>query len=90
MSVKLTTPDKWPLMFCPGRADAGTEVVVGEAGMCARVAETVPNVLWARAGVDGIEEAGEGLSGESTIHMRCERVATSFATVWARVEDGEM
>jgi hypothetical protein len=35
-----------------------------------------------RAGVGGPEEEGEGLS---TTHMRWERVATSFATVWASV-----
>jgi hypothetical protein len=35
-----------------------------------------------RAGVEGPEEEGEGLS---TTHMRWERVATSFATVWASV-----
>jgi hypothetical protein len=37
------------------------------------------------AGVDGPEDEGEGLS---TTHMRCERVATSFATVCARVLKG--
>lgn len=35
------------------------------------------------AGVGGPEDAGEGAS---TTHMRWERVATSLATVWARVE----
>lgn len=39
------------------------------------------------AGVGGPEVAGEGVS---TTHMRCERVATSFATVWARVDQGLM
>lgn len=34
------------------------------------------------AGVEAPEEAGEGVS---TTHMRCERVATSLATVWASV-----
>jgi hypothetical protein len=33
-------------------------------------------------GVGGPEEEGEG---PSTTHMRCERVATSLATVWASV-----
>lgn len=37
------------------------------------------------AGVEGPEDAGEGVS---TIHMRCERVATSLATVWASVLKG--
>lgn len=37
------------------------------------------------AGVEGPEEAGEGVS---TTHVRCERVATSLATVWARVLNG--
>jgi len=34
------------------------------------------------AGVEGPEDEGEGLS---TTHMRWDRVATSFATVWASV-----
>lgn len=34
-------------------------------------------------GVGGPDDAGDGAS---TIHMRCERVATSLATVCARVE----
>lgn len=40
-----------------------------------------------RAGVDGPEDDGDGLS---TTHMRWERVATSFATVWASVLYGLM
>jgi hypothetical protein len=39
------------------------------------------------AGVGGPEEAGDGVS---TTHIRWERVATSLATVWARVEYGLM
>jgi len=38
-----------------------------------------------RAGVGGPEDAGEG---GCTTHILCERVATSLATVWARVEKG--
>ena len=38
-----------------------------------------------RAGVEGPEEAGDGVS---TTHMRWERVATSFATVCASVLKG--
>jgi hypothetical protein len=38
-----------------------------------------------RAGVEWPDEAGEGAS---TTHMRCDRVATSLATVCARVEYG--
>lgn len=38
-------------------------------------------------GVGGPDDAGDGAS---TIHMRWERVATSLATVWARVEYGVM
>jgi hypothetical protein len=41
----------------------------------------------AAAGVGGPEEAGDGLS---TTHILCERVATSLATVWARVANGVM
>jgi hypothetical protein len=39
------------------------------------------------AGVGGPDDPGEGVS---TTHMRWERVATSFATVWASVLKGVM
>jgi len=42
--------------------------------------------LGATAGVAGTDTAGDELSGESTIHMRWERVATSLATVCASVD----
>jgi hypothetical protein len=41
-------------------------------------------VAW-KPGLGGTEPAGDG---ESTIHMRCDRVAQSLATVWARVLTG--
>lgn len=47
--------------------------VIGEGGT------TIAGVI---AGVEGPDEAGDGAS---TIHMRCERVATSLATVCASV-----
>lgn len=47
--------------------------VVGEGGTM---------TAGANAGVGGPEDAGEGAS---TTHMRCELVATNFATVCARV-----
>jgi hypothetical protein len=50
--------------------------VIGEGGT------TTAGVI---AGVDGPDDAGEGAS---TTHMRCERVATSLATVCARVLNG--
>lgn len=50
--------------------------VIGEGGT------TIAGVI---AGVDGPDDAGDGAS---TTHMRCERVATSLATVCARVLNG--
>jgi len=88
ISVKLTTPDRCPLMFWPGKAAAGT-AFEGAVGVCGRPCVIVVG-LGAIAGVEGMDDAGEGLSGESTIHNRCERVATSLATVCARVEVGVM
>lgn len=43
------------------------------------------SVAGVMAGVDGPDDAGDGAS---TTHMRWERVATSFATVWASVLKG--
>lgn len=40
---------------------------------------------WCTPGEGGTLEPGDGAS---TIHMRCERVAQSFATVCASVEKG--
>jgi hypothetical protein len=100
-SVKLTTPFRRPDMFAPGicAADTATPgpvlvyggpavaVVSGpwceeRAGDCklngAMEAVCIP-------GLGGTEPAGEG---DSTIHIRCERVAQSLATVCARVECG--
>jgi hypothetical protein len=56
----------------PGRG------VIGDGG-------TATEGVALSAGVEGPEEAGDGAS---TTHMRCERVATSFATVCARVLKG--
>lgn len=96
ISVRLTTPVKRPDMV-------GTEAAVkvllpgllgvnGAAAACGLVPLTFVNgfgggtrVAGVKAGVGGPEDDGEG---SSTIHMRCERVATSLATVWARVESG--
>jgi hypothetical protein len=99
-SVKLTTPVRRPLMFCPGRTAALTaapgpmpviddpgELCVGSSRACGRGWTCEPerwDVGW-KPGLGGTEPAGDGLS---TIHMRWERVATSFATVWARVLTG--
>lgn len=103
MSVKLITPLSLPDRLAPGIAlaeiagatapvparcvgalvvtDVGPDReigrgVIGDGGMWIDV--------WI-AGVEVPEEAGEGVS---TTHMRWERVATSFATVWASVLKG--
>jgi hypothetical protein len=57
---------------------------MGPECVCGRgvIGDGGTRVAGVSAGVDGPEDEGDGLS---TTHMRCERVATSFATVWASV-----
>lgn len=101
-SVKLTTPLNLPDKLAPEIADAemaGAAVlwccagVVVVADMMAAedgrgvMGDGGTRIAGVAAGVGGPEEAGEGVS---TTHMRWERVATSLATVWARVENGLM
>lgn len=84
-SVNETTPLSFPDIRAPIRAEAGTEAAIcgdgGAAGApCVKLAGPVNGVVM---GVSGA--VGDG-DDDSTTHMRCDRVATSFATVWARVE----
>lgn len=89
-SVRLTTPLRWPLSVAPGSDEVGMETL-GTAGVYGGPMEWF-EICWrvfggtltvgVMAGESGTEELGEGAS---TIHMRWERVATSLATVWARV-----
>jgi hypothetical protein len=99
ISVRLMTPLIRPDRLDPVMADAemaGTTAPVprwvgtveltgmGPACVCGRgvIGDGGTRVAGVSAGVDGPEDEGDGLS---TTHMRCERVATSFATVWASV-----
>lgn len=103
MSVRLMTPLSLPDKLAPGIAlaeMAGATVLVPARCVGAVVLtgvgpdrETGSGVMgdggtmtagWT-AGVEAPEEAGEGVS---TTHMRWERVATSLATVCARVLKG--
>lgn len=103
MSVRLITPLSLPDRLAPGIALAemagatapvparcvGAVVFTGvgpdrETGSGVIGDGGTSTVGWI-AGVEGPEEAGEGVS---TTHMRWERVATSFATVWASVLKG--
>jgi hypothetical protein len=103
MSVRLITPLSLPDKLAPGIAlaeIAGATAPVPARCVGAVVftgvgpdSETGRGVIgeggtstagWI-AGVEAPEEAGEGVS---TTHMRCDRVATSLATVWARVLKG--
>ena len=99
MSVKLMTPERRPERLAPGMAEAdiagagaperwdgvwdATGVGPAEGRGVTGLGGT--RMAGVRAGVGGPDEAGEG---ESTTHMRWDRVATSLATVWARVEYG--
>jgi hypothetical protein len=100
MSVRLITPLILPERLAPDIADAeiagatapvptrcvgAVELTgVGPETICGRgvMGDGGTRDAGVSAGVDGPEEEGEGLS---TTHMRCERVATNFATVWASV-----
>jgi hypothetical protein len=89
MSVKETTPVKRPEIRLPGSAaaetagkapardgDAGVELIGDERTAC--------EIEGVESGVEDDEDDGDA----STTHIRCERVATSLATVCARVERG--
>ncbi len=90
MSVREMTPVRRPEMRAPGRAAAettGKEVArFGDAGVDATGDDKI--------GLDiDMEGVGKGVAdgdgdAASTTHIRCERVATSLATVWASVEKG--
>lgn len=89
-------------MRAPGRADADT--AVGNTALIEGDVGIEPNPLVGgnegRDGGDarmelvtaGVASGVAGAEGEgdadSTTHIRCDLVATSFATVWARVEYG--
>jgi hypothetical protein len=78
MSVKEMTPLRRPEMRAPAMADAGTaDEGTGDKGMAWAECEGP------RRGVDGADGDGDP---ESTTHIRCDLVATSFATVCAKVE----
>lgn len=100
MSVRLMTPLNLPERLAPGIADAEIAGAAAPVRCDGDVEAMSAGPVDGRgvtgdggtrieagceAGVGGPEEAGEGVS---TTHMRCERVATSLATVWARVENG--
>lgn len=94
------TPVSRPEMRAPGRAAAGTEVlnpppIEGEAGLdpiAGGVCKVNGDIgggdvraVWAIAGVEGPDNDGEAAS---TTQTRWDLVATSLATVCARVEYG--
>jgi len=91
MSVREMTPVKRPDNPAPGRAAAETVAgkvlfIEGDAGF---EFEGVTRTAWEREGVArgvaGFDGAGEA---DSTTQTRWDLVATSLATVWARVEPG--
>jgi hypothetical protein len=99
-SVRLITPLNLPDNETPAIADAeiaGAGVLscligmVVVADMLAEgsgvIGEGGTRMAGVAAGVGGPDDAGDGVS---TTHIRWERVATSFATVCASVENGVM
>lgn len=89
ISVRETTPVRRPERLAPGRAEAGTLCWTccgrGEGGVEPEPGIRTDPPVGARSGVAGAEGEGEA---DSTTHMRWAWVATSFATVCARVEYG--
>lgn len=99
ISVRLITPLSRPDILAPGIADAemaGAAVPArcvgdvdatgaGPADGRGMIGDGGTSTAGVAAGVGGPDDAGDGVS---TTHMRWERVATSLATVWARVEKG--
>ena len=85
ISVNEMTPLSFPDSLAPAIADAGTAgAAAGDGGAPPAAAVGAPgNDCGPANGVAGADGDGEG---DSTTHMRCERVATSLATVCARVE----
>jgi hypothetical protein len=88
ISVSEITPVKRPEILAPGNAAADTAGKAvwmdGEAGVeFAGEARTAWVMEGVASGVAGAEGDGEAAS---TTHIRWERVATSFATVCAKVE----
>lgn len=84
MSVNDTTPVRRPDRWEPGRAAPGTTLKlalgVGDCGV-----EALVGTSTAGCGVL-TEVAGDGETEPSTTHIRCDRVAISFATVCAKDE----
>lgn len=93
-SVNEITPVSLPERRAPAMADAGTAAVgTGEAGTAAvgtgdgGAAEGGgPAVVKDWGPIKGVAGAEGDGDADSTTHIRCDRVATSLATVWARVE----
>jgi hypothetical protein len=89
ISVSETTPVSRPEIREPGSAAAETAGKAldrdGDAGVELTGEE---RTAWETDGVDrGVDEDEED-GDASTTHIRCDRVATNFATVWASVEKG--
>lgn len=83
-SVNDITPVSLPDRRAPAMADAGTAVVgTGDGGAIPVAGSPMLDLCAAISGVAGAEGDGEA---DSTTHMRCDVVATNFATVCASVE----
>lgn len=88
MSVSEMTPVNLPEIRAPGKAEAETAGnVPDKAGDTGPEPGAVEGKAWV---IDGVAKGVAGVDGDgeaaSTTHIRCERVATSLATVWAREE----
>lgn len=83
-SVRETTPVSFPDRRAPAMAEAGTAAAgTGEGGAPPGADEPVASDWGPTNGVAGADGDGEA---DSTTHIRCDLVATSFATVCANVE----
>lgn len=86
-SVREMTPLSLPERRAPAMAEAGTaEVGTGDDGAPDGAGGGGTELVKPWGPIKGVAGAeGEG-DADSTTHTRCDRVATSLPTVWARLE----
>lgn len=94
ISVREITPVRRPEIRAPGNAAAETagneEERFGDPGVDTAGDERIALDIEEEVDIEGVTRGVAERDGEaaSTIHILCERVATSLATVCARVEKG--
>lgn len=75
-----TTPISLPDSNAPAIAAAGTERIGAAGGIAPGAVSLAAELCDVAVGIAGVDR-GDGGGTESTTHIRCDLVATSFATV---------